>query len=118
MILYPIIFLKIRANNKHIAMTGILQPEVLIRRKQKHTLNIIITFWAFLAQFITNLIYIVGYVFFFGTDKFHHSLLAVVTVTLNFNILPFFYIFVADDEVKAAILSRDFLKIFALFFNC
>ena len=117
MILYPIIFCKIRENHKRIALSGILKPEVLQRRKQKNALNIIITFWAFIAQFVSNLIYIFGYLFLFGNVKFYHSLLAVVTVSLNFNILPFFYIFVADDEVKTAILSREFLKILFLFFK-
>jgi hypothetical protein len=41
----------------------------------------------------------------------------VLTVTLNFNLLPLFYILATDEDVKAALLAKDYWKIFKLFIN-
>ena len=116
-VLYSAIFYHIRLRSQHTALAGILKPEIIKSRKKKNILNIILTFWAWLAQFITNLIYIMGYYLFYGRSKFHHSLLAVITVIFNFNILPIFYICMIDDEVKIAIIEKDYIRIVRLFLN-
>ena len=115
--LYSAIFYHIRMRHHHTALAGILNPEVIKSRKRKNVLNIILTFWAWVAQVMTNLVYILGYYLFFGKSKYHHSLLAVITVVFNFNILPIFYICMIDDEVKIAILEKDYITIVRLFLN-
>jgi len=71
-----------------------------------------------LAQFITNSLYLVVMYIFFGKDRFYQQFLAVFTVFLNFNVMPLFYVLVADEDLKASVLDKDFTRIVSIFFNC
>jgi hypothetical protein len=73
------------------------------------------TVWTGIAQFVTNIIYIIVIKIFFGGDKFYQDLLAVFTISLNFNILPLFYIALADENFKSAFLRREYLNAIRLF---
>jgi hypothetical protein len=79
---------------------------VIKRRKRRNTLNIYLTFWAWLAQFTTNLVCLVLVSFFFGTHVFLHSLLALLNLTLNFTVLPIFYIVMADETIKSVLVGK------------
>ncbi len=73
------------------------------------------TAWTGIAQFVTNMIYIVVIKIFFGKAKFYQDLLAVFTISLNFNILPLFYIALADENFKSAFLKREYWTAIRLF---
>jgi hypothetical protein len=115
-ILYCITFLHIKVHTNRTELSGILNPETINRRKQKNTLNIIMTFWAWLAQFATNITYIIVLKLFFGKHRFFQALFAEFTVCLNFNILPLFYIALADEDLKSAILKKEYSMAARLFF--
>ena len=111
MILYSATFLHIILHTNHTALSGILNAEVIKRRRQKNSLNIVMTFWTWLAQFITNLIYLSIMKVFYGKNRYHQALLASLSVSLNFNILPLFYVVLADDNFKTAILKKEYSSI-------
>ena len=75
------------------------------------------TIWTGIAQFVTNIIYIIVIKIFFGKDKFYQDLLAVFTISLNFNILPLLYIALADENFKSAFLKKDYLNAVKMFFT-
>jgi hypothetical protein len=107
MILYIKTFLYIMRHNHSTALSGIFTPDTLKHRKQQNKLNILITFWAWLAQLITNIIYFVIVKIFFGKERFAHILLSVCTISLNFNVLPLFYLLMADEDLKASLINKD-----------
>jgi hypothetical protein len=117
-VLYSLTFVYIYRHTNHAALSGILKPEVIKKRRQQNSLNLIMTFWAWLAQFVTNLIYMLILVVFLGKNRFYQSVLAVFTVCLNFNVLPLFYVVLADEDFKSAILRKDYWSILKLFFYC
>lgn len=117
MILYPITFYHIIRNNDKIAFLGALSPDVINRRKQRNKLNILITFWAWLAQLATNIVYFIFMRMFFGKEGFIHILLSICTISLNFNILPLFYLLMADDDFKISILNRDLSHFIKMLFG-
>ena len=106
LILYAITFRRIRANTNKIASTGILRSKVIKRRRQQNSINIYMTFWAWLVQFFTSMFVLVLLKVAFGRSPFFHSMVALMHLTLNFNILPFFYIVLADEKIKQAIAKR------------
>jgi len=112
MILYFTTFWHIKRRNQKTALSGIISEDTVRKRKQQNKLNIMVTFWAWMAQLVTNVIYFMLMNIFFGRSRFYHSLLANVTICLNFNILPFFYIIMADDDLKTAIQSKRMTAIF------
>ena len=81
-------------------------------------MNIIMTFWSWLAQCVTNVFYLIVLYRFYGKNRFYHSLLAVLTVSFNFNILPLFYLFMADEDFKYAILNKEYLLVLKLLLKC
>jgi hypothetical protein len=81
-------------------------------------MNITMTFWSWLAQCVTNIFYLVVLYLFYGKTRFYHSLLAVLTVFFNFNILPLFYLFMADENFKYAMLNKQYLVVLKLLFKC
>ena len=90
MFLYCSTFLYIKRHNNKTARSGILPLDTIKRRKQQNKLNIMVTFWAWLAQLVTNIVYIILMLFIFGKEQFYHILLAICTICLNFNIrLPY-----------------------------
>ena len=115
-VLYSATFTYIRRHIKTIALSGILNPEVIKRRKQQNTVNIKMTCCTWLAQFITNIIYIIVLKLFFGKIRFYQAIFAVITISLNFNILPLFYIVLADNDFKSAVLRREYFNAFKIFF--
>jgi hypothetical protein len=92
-----------------------LNPEIIKNRKQKNNLNIIMTFWVWFAQFVNNIIYMVLIKMFLGKVRFYHSLLAVLTIFVNFNVLPLFYIVIADEDFKMAIVQKEYFVVAKLF---
>lgn len=106
MILYFSTFRHIKKHNQETALSGIISEDTIKRRKQQNKLNIMVTFWAWIAQLITNFIYLILMNFFFAKSRFYHTLLANCTICLNFNILPLFYIIMADDDLKTAIQNK------------
>jgi hypothetical protein len=107
MILYSATFLHIILHTNGTALSGILNAEVIKKRRQKNSLNIVMTFWTWFAQFITNLIYLSIMKIFYGKNRYYQSLLASLSVSLNFNILPLLYVLLADENFKSAILKKE-----------
>jgi len=118
MILYFKTFRHIKIHNNKTASSGIISQDSIRKRKQQNKLNIMVTFWAWIAQFITNIIYLLLMIMFYGKARFYHVLLAICTICLNFNILPLFFIVMADDDLKAALQRKEFLSILKMFFGC
>ena len=114
-LLYSITFFHIITRTNRTALTGMLNPEVIKKRRQRNNLNIMMTFWTWIAQFMSNSIYMSLTQIFYGKIRFYHAFLAVFSLSLNFNILPFFYIVLGDDDFKVAIMSKDFVTIVNLF---
>ena len=112
--LYSVTFAHIILHTNKTALAGILNPEVIKRRRQKNILNIMMTFWVWLVQFFTNIIYLIIMHVFYGKIRFYHSLLAVFTICLNFTILPLFYIVMADEDLKFAVLNKEYLTVIKL----
>jgi hypothetical protein len=104
-ILYSITFYSITKHTNRTALSGILSPHVIKKRRQKNLLNITMTCWVWLAQLVTNIIYLVVMHVFYGKIRFYHNLLVVLTIGLNFNILPLFYITIADGDFRAVFLN-------------
>jgi len=117
MILYTSTFYHIIRNNDQIALLGALNPDVINRRKQRNKLNILITFWAWLAQLVTNIVYFIFMRIFFGKDRFIHILLSICTISLNFNMFPLFYLLMADDDFKIAVLNKDPSRVIKMLFG-
>ena len=115
-VLYYATFTYLRRYIKTIALSGILNPDVIKRRKQQNTVNIKMTCCTWLAQFITNIIYIIVLKFFFGKIRFYQAIFAVITISLNFNILPLFYIVLADDDFKSAVFRKEYFNAVKIFF--
>ena len=91
--------------------------EAIKRRKQQNTLNIYLTFWAWVAQFFTNMFNLVLIHAFFGKNIFAHAISALFHLTLNFNVLPFFYMVFADESIKAAIYYKQYKEVLRLFLS-
>ena len=117
-VLYSLTFAYIKRRTDQTALSGILRPEVIKKRRKQNTLNLKMTFWTWIAQFVTNIFYMVVMTFFYGKDRFLQSLFATFTVCLNFNILPLFYVTLADDDFKSAIMEKDFWRVLKIFIDC
>ena len=66
MILYPVTFRYITTSTNQIARSGILLPDMVTRRRQQNSINIYVTWLACIAQFVTNIIFVVLMKGFFG----------------------------------------------------
>lgn len=117
-VMYSLTFAYIKQHTNKTALSGILRPEIIKKRRKQNTLNLIMTFWTWVAQFITNIFYIVVMQVFYGRDRFFQTLFASFTVSLNFNVLPLFYVLLADDDFKSAIMSKDFWAAIKFLSNC
>jgi cytochrome bd-type quinol oxidase subunit 1 len=53
---------------------------------------------------------------FYGKVRFYHHLFVILTIGLNFNVLPLFYIVLADNQFKTFLLNRDYYNMIKLFF--
>ena len=116
-VMYSITFSYIKRSTNQTAVSGILRPEIIKKRRKQNTLNLIMTFWTWLVQFITNILCVVVMKLFFGKDRYFQTLFATFLVFLNFNILPLFYVALADNEFKTAIMNRDFRSIVNIFID-
>ena len=114
MFLYRVTFSHINMHNKNVEDEGILKADAIKRRKRQNVLNIYMTFWVWLAQFITNMIIVIMVKYMFGKDQFLLQLAGFVTIFLNFNVLPFLYIILGNDGFKRAILSKEYFKFLKL----
>jgi hypothetical protein len=47
----------------------------------------------------------------FGKDQFIYYIIRLLTLFLDFNVLPFMYIILAEEPFKKAFLSRDYLQL-------
>jgi predicted lysophospholipase L1 biosynthesis ABC-type transport system permease subunit len=115
--LYSMTFGYIIRHTNRTALSGILRPEVIKKRKQQNSLNLMMTFWTWFAQFITNIIYIILLMVFFGRNRFTQAILAAFTVSLNFIVLPLFYVMLADEAFKSAILRKDYIGVVKIFLD-
>ena len=69
-------------------------------------LNIYMTFWAWLAQFITNMFFVLLIKFMFGKDPFVYYVIGFIVLFFTFNVLPFIYIILGNESFKRAILKK------------
>jgi hypothetical protein len=113
--LYTLTFRHIIVHTRKTADAGILRPEVIKKRKQQNTLNIYLTFWIWLAQFITNLTGFIAVKMLYGKSLFVYTFVALTNLTINFAILPIFYMVGANDVIKAALSKRNFREAVRLF---
>lgn len=116
--MYSLTFAFIQKHTDQTALSGILRPEAIKRRRKQNTLNLIMTFWTWIAQFITNIFYIVVMMVFYGKDRFLQILFAAFTVCLNFNVLPLFYVLLADDDFKSALMDMDLWRMLKILIDC
>ena len=117
MLLYLITFRQITKQTNETISSGILKPEVIKTRRRQNTLNIYMTFWTWIIQFITNLVFMVLATILPGTTKFKHLLSAVLHLSLSFNVMPILYISFADEDIKSALAGRQFFVASKLFFK-
>ncbi len=115
LVMYTLTFHHIIVHTRRTADAEILRPEVIRKRKQQNTLNIYLTFWIWIAQFSTNLTIFISVKSLFGRSLFVHTFLALMNLTLNFAILPIFYMVAANDVIKAALIKRKFRQAANLF---
>lgn len=113
-ILYTITFRNIIATTKAVAANGILKQEALKKRKQKNTLNIYLTFGAWIIQCCVNLFMLFVTKAIFGKNLHLHSILTQLQLTFNFTILPFLYVIVADKSIKNHLINREFKSVVIL----
>ena len=102
------------------ATTGMLLPEVINRRRRRNRLTIVTTFTAWIFQLSANALLLVFVFLFFGQNKFIHSVLAILSASLNFTIVPLFFVLISDERIKAAALERNYrviLKVFCEFWS-
>ena len=50
------------------------------------------TFWSWLAQFVSNITYIVVAKLFFGRDRFYQALFAILTISQGSNTTKHFFL--------------------------
>ena len=117
MLLYPITFFHIYSQNQHVSTQGILKPEVIKRRKKQNLMNIYMTFLAWLAQFMTNMVLVVLGKYVFGKDQFVYNFFARVTIFFNFNVLPFVYIIMGSADFRRTITSKEYFIFLKLLFE-
>ena len=106
-------FTRVKAARRMLAK---LTTDVLQNRKQKNTLNIKMTCCLWLVQFSANILTLLLVKLFFGKNKFFHHLFAILTSSVNFNLLPILYVIMTDEPVKTALAEKQYLELFQLLF--
>jgi hypothetical protein len=117
MLLYLITFRQITKQTNETISSGILKPEVIKTRRRQNTLNIYMTFWTWIIQFMTNLVFMVLATILPGTTKLKHLLSAVLHLSLSFNVMPILYISFADEDIKSALAGKQIFVASKLFFK-
>lgn len=115
--LYAVTFYRILDSTKAIAKTGILRPDIVRNRRNQNTLNIYITFLAWLIQYIANLSNLLAFFFIFGSNNFLQLLFSLFQLSFNFTVMPFLYILVADRVFKDFLIRRQFMSAFLHLIN-
>jgi hypothetical protein len=100
MVMYGIAFKSIVRHTNLLAISGLLQPEKIKKRRKKNLVNIYMTFWAWVVQLISNICLISLVKFFYGKSQFFFNLFGLLSICLSFNILPFIYIVMASEKHK------------------
>ena len=113
MVLYPLIFRYIVKQTNCVA--DIIHPEVFRQRKQRNVLNIYMTFFTWVLQFIFSITSYLFMIFIFGKHKFYHHLFSILNVGINFALLPCILIIVGDESFKRAIAKGCFCQALRLF---
>ncbi len=75
------------------------------------------TFWAWLAQFITNMFLVLVVKIVYGKDQFVFLFLGLVAFFFNFNVLPLIYIILGNDKIKKALYGKEYFKLVKLLFE-
>jgi hypothetical protein len=78
-------------------------------------MNIYMTFWTWLFQFIVSIISHIFIHFIFGKHKFYQHLFAILNVGVNFSILPCLFVIMGDEDFKRALASKNFSEALKLF---
>jgi len=107
-VLYILTFRSIKANTSRAASIGLLTSDIIHRRKQKNSLNLRITFWAWIIQLVANTLQFIIRQFVFGKSLFMHAFFALFQLSFNFTILPFMYLVATDDVIKDYLSQRKF----------
>ena len=118
LLLYSITFIHIIQHNQRVATEGILRPDVMKRRQKQNIFNIYMTCLAWIAQFVANMIAVVLVKYMFGKEQFQHHLFGYFTMFFHFNLLPFIYIILGNNNFKIALSSREYLQFIKLLFEC
>ena len=117
MVLYPLVFRHIIIDTNKTASSGLLQPDVIRRRKQRNILNIYMTFWTWVFQFTTSLLSLIFIYFIFGKHKFYQHMFAILNVGVNFMILPSLFVIMGDEDFKKALTRRNYVEAAKLFIS-
>ena len=75
------------------------------------------TFWAWFVHFVTNAFVVIMVKFLLTTDMFTYQLVGFLTLFLNFNVLPFVYILLANDNFKRAFVQKQFGRLLKMLFT-
>ena len=118
LLLYSFTFIHIIQHNQHVATVGILRHDVVKRRQKQNLLNIYMTCVAWLAQFVANMITVIMVRYMFGKEQFQHHLTGYLALFFNFNLLPFIYIILGNENFKKAFHSKEYLQFIKLLFEC
>ena len=87
------------------------------RRRKQNNLNIYMTFWAWLAQFFTNITFLVLTNVFYGKSKYGQAVFNILHLNLNFNVLPILYFMLAEDSIKIAISRKQYYTALKMVFR-
>ena len=115
--LYSFTFIHIAKHDKWAALKGIVKPEAFKRRRTQNFVNIYVTFWAWLMQFITNMFIVVIVKFMFGKDQFVMLIMGFISFFLTFNLLPLIYIIMGNENLKRAFASKNYFDIIQQLFK-
>ena len=118
LLLYSITFMHIHKHNQRVATEGILMPDVMKGRKKQNLFNIYMTCLAWIAQFVANMITVIMVKYMFGKDQFQHHLIGFLALSFHFNLLPFIYIILGNDNFKKGLRSKEYLQFIKLLFEC
>ena len=113
MVLYPLTF---RYISKHTSsIVDIIHPDTYRQRKQRNVLNIYMTFYTWVLQFILSIGAYFFMIFIFGKHMFYHQLFSILNVGVNFALLPCVFILIGDESFKRAITRGRFGEAATLF---
>lgn len=107
-ILYPITFYKIHQHNRNAEKNGILNPEAFRWRRQTNRINILTSVYIWILQLVCYTFLTIFIQLAYGKNKFLHSLFAVISLSLNFTLIPICFITATDIEFKIDLANCNF----------